>query len=108
MTEKSSSQKLAEFRFSIIGNLLSSPPKKGKLKKEFQRLATKMWENPITNEQISFHWQTIERWYYDTKNDQLNSIDVLRTKTRLDKGLSRILTEEVKKIIRDRYSKYKS
>ena len=43
MTEKSSSQKLAEFRFSIIGGLLSSPPKRGDGVKEFKNLASKQW-----------------------------------------------------------------
>jgi len=108
MTEKSQSQKLAEFRFSIIGNLLSSPPKRGEGLKEFKKLAVKQWEHPITGELVSYHWHTIEQWYYDARNDQLNSIDVLRPKIRSDKGRSRSLSEEVKKIIRERYGEYKS
>ena len=108
MTEKSQSQKLAEFRFSIIGNLLSSPPKRGEGLKEFKKLAAKQWEHPITGALVSYHWHTIEQWYYDARNDQLNSIDVLRPKIRSDKGRSRSLSEEVKKIIRERYGEYKS
>ena len=108
MTEKSRSQKLAEFRFSIIGNLLSSPPKRGEGINEFKILASKTWEHPITGKSVSYHWHTIEGWYYDARNDQLNSIDALRPKIRSDKGRSRILTEEVKKIIKERYGEYKS
>ncbi len=108
MSEKSKSQKLAEFRFSIIGNLLSSPPKKGEGVSEFKKLAEKQWKHPITEELVSYHWHTIEGWYYDARNDQLNSLDALRPKTRSDKGRSRALTEEVKKIILERYSEYNS
>ncbi len=108
MTEKSKSQKLAEFRFSIIGNLLSSPPKRGEGINEFKKLAAKTWEQPISGKPVHYHWHTIESWYYDARNDQVNSIDALRPKTRSDKGRSRVLTEEVKTIIKDRYGEYKS
>ncbi len=108
MIEKSKSQQLAEFRFSIIGNLLSSPPKKGEGIKEFKQLSTKKWKHPITGTPVSYHWHTIEGWYYDARKNKLNPLDSLRPKSRSDKGVSRVLTEEVKKIIKDRYSQYTS
>ena len=40
----------ARFRFSVIGPLLSAPPQKGELRAELERLARKLYKNPITGE----------------------------------------------------------
>ena len=108
MKEKSISQKWAEFRFSVVGKLLSAPPKHGELKGALKKLARTQWEHPISGVPVSFHWQTIEEWYYKAKNERLNTIDVLRPQIRSDKGRTRVLTEEVKRIIDERYEQYKT
>ena len=107
MQEKSVSQKWAEFRFSVVGKLLSSPPKRGDLKGALKKLARTQWKHPIKGCPVTFHWQTIEEWYYKAKNEKLNTLDVLRPQTRSDKGRARVLTEEIKKIIDERYGQYK-
>ena len=104
MQEKSQSQKLAEFRFSIIGNLLSSPPERGDGIQAFKMLAQKEWIHPIKKHPVCYHWHTIEQWYYKARQEKLSSLDALRPKERTDKGQSRVLSEEVKKIIIERYS----
>ena len=108
MKEKSVSQKWAEFRFSVIGGLLASPPKRGELKGALKKLARTQWDHPTKGVPVTFHWQTIEEWYYKAKNEKLNTMDILRPQTRSDKGRTRVLTEEVKKIIDDRYNQYKT
>ena len=60
MNEKSNSQKWAEFRFSVVGGLLSSPPDSGELKSNFIKLSQKNWKHPISGDARKFHWGTIE------------------------------------------------
>ena len=38
----------ARFRFSIVGPLLSAPPKSGELQRALDELSKKYWRHPIT------------------------------------------------------------
>ena len=40
-------QRWAQFRFSVIGELLSCPPQKGQLQKAIARLSRKIYQHPI-------------------------------------------------------------
>jgi transposase InsO family protein len=61
-------QRWAQFRFSVIGELLSCPPEKGHLQKAIGRLAPKNYQHPTDpNKRICFGASTIERWYYKAK-----------------------------------------
>lgn len=57
----------ARFRFSIIGHLLSAPPKKGELKSKLEELSKKQWRHPITARSISLSFSTLEHWFYRAK-----------------------------------------
>ena len=59
----------ARLRFSIIGPLLASPPAAGELGDRFRELAAKSYLHPTTRLTIRFGVSTIERWYYDAKDD---------------------------------------
>jgi hypothetical protein len=80
-----SNRRWAEFRFSIVGGLLASPPKKGDLQEEIEILSRKLWKHPTTGYLTSFGFSTIESWYYESRNGRNNPIEVLQTKTRTDK-----------------------
>jgi putative transposase len=54
----------AQLRFSIVGTLLSSPPKLGELKALLRELAKKPYTLPTREEVVYFAATTIERWYY--------------------------------------------
>lgn len=54
----------AQLRFSIIGTLLTSPPKPGELKALLEELAKKAYTHPTRDESVQFAATTIERWYY--------------------------------------------
>jgi len=57
-------QHWAQFRFAVIGSLLSSPPEGGQLQQELQALAQKSYQHPFTpGKRISPSFSTIERWY---------------------------------------------
>lgn len=88
--EKMLCHRWAELRFSVIGGLLSSPPKKGELKKTLKELSEKIWIHPDTDAPIQFGYSTIEEWYYRARGSD-NPIDSLTTPARLDTGKNRTM-----------------
>ena len=59
----------ARLRFSIIGQLLASPPEPGGLAGRLTELAQRSWQHPTTGEAIRFSDKTIERMYYLARSD---------------------------------------
>ena len=59
----------ARLRFSIIGPLLASPPQSGELAERLRELAQKSYRHPTNQLTIRFGASTIERWYYDAKDE---------------------------------------
>jgi len=98
-----SNRRWAEFRFSVIGGLLASPPKNGQLQGELELLAQKLWRHPTTGKMITFGFSTIEAWYYQSRNGKNNPVDVLRTKIRSDKDRFKSIKVKVKEAIRLQY-----
>lgn len=79
-------QRWAQFRLSVIGELLFCPPPKGQLQHAIGQLAQKSYQHPIDpNRRICFGPSTIERWYYKAK-DAADPIAVLGRKIRSDAG----------------------
>lgn len=54
-------ERWAHLRFSIVGSLLSAPPPSGELESAIEALTRKRWRNPVTREERSFSFATIER-----------------------------------------------
>lgn len=80
-------QRWAQFRFSVIGGLLSCPPPKGHLQQAIARLAGKNYQHPINpNRRICFGASTIERWYYKARTTA-DPIAALARKVRSDAGI---------------------
>jgi hypothetical protein len=48
--KKSRLRSWPEFRFSVIGNLLASPPNSGDLKFELEKIACRNWTHPTNGE----------------------------------------------------------
>ena len=69
----------ARLRFSIIGPLLASPPLSGELAERLRALAEKSYQHPNTRLTIRFGASTIERWFYDAK-DEVDPIVALERK----------------------------
>src|SRR5882757_63329 len=59
----------ARLRFSIIGQLLASPPEPGDVGNRIGELAAKSWKHPTTGETIRFSDKTVERMYYLARDD---------------------------------------
>lgn len=106
--EKSPHRQWAEFRFSVIGQLLAAPPKAGELALELRKLAEKSWQHPKSGMEMRLGLSTIEGWYYVAKNELRDPLARLRSKPRSDLGKSRRVNSEVAEILKKQYSEYPS
>ena len=93
---RSPHQLWAEFRFGVVGGLLSSPSESGELSERLRQLSEKDWRHPITEEAVKFSVPTIERWYYQAKNKKMDPVGSLRRKLRSDSGTTRHMSQEIK------------
>ena len=99
-------QRWAQFRFSVIGELLSCPPPKGQLQQAIGQLAKKNYRHPSDpNQRICFGLSTIERWYYKAK-DAADPIAVLGRKIRSDSGVRWSMPEAILKELKAQYEHY--
>ena len=98
--------KWAHFRFSVVGPLLASPPKKGELRAEVGGLAAKAWVHPITCEPTRFGRSTIQKWYYQAKRAWRDPVTALARKVRTDSGATRGMKPELKKIIVEQHEQH--
>lgn len=98
----------AEFRFSVVGQLLAEPPQNGNLKQRILELTQKTWRDPLNGADLILSFSTIERWYYQAKKagGKLGPIDLLGRKSRSDLGGKRILNEALGLWLRKNYEAY--
>ena len=66
-TPSSTAAQWAQFRFSVVGSLLSSPAAHGALRTAIDSLARKTWSHPVTGRDVRFSAVTIARWYYTAR-----------------------------------------
>lgn len=100
-------QRWAQFRFSVIGELLSCPPPKGQLQKAIFRLARKNYQHPIDpNRQIRIGSSTIERWYYKARN-VADPLAALGRKIRSDAGIRWAMSEAVLAALKTQYQNHR-
>lgn len=60
----------ARLRFLIIGPLIGMPSEKGELASRIAELAAQSWKHPTTGDGVRFSEKTIERWFYQARNEQ--------------------------------------
>lgn len=89
------------FRLSVVGQLLASPPPRGKLRGELEALARREWKHPLTGKPTRFTFSTIEEWYYQARAAGQNPVKALAWKLRVDHGQFRALTDPVKLAVAD-------
>jgi len=76
----------ARFRFSVIGSLLAAPRARGELKAAIRSLAERIWTHPVTGQDVQYAATTIERWYYQARNEQDDPLRALQRAVRKDAG----------------------
>ena len=89
------SEQMAQFRLSIIGSLLASPPEQGDLHNQLSKLAEKHYHHPISGQPVDYSASTLERWYYKAKNEDDRILNTLCPKTRNDKGKFKVMEQAV-------------
>ena len=98
----------AQFRFGVIGSLLTTPLEKGELKSEVKRLAGKAWKHPFTEEPVRYGESTIERWYYNAKRKPDDRLGALGRKVRSDQGKHPSLSSSLSRVLTAQYRDHKS
>jgi len=98
----------AHLRFSVVGQLLASPPAKGELRGELEKLAARTWRHPTSGEPVQFGLSTVERWYYRAARERRDPVGVLRRKIRKDAGRQGSLGEAIKAALQAQYGAHKS
>ena len=101
-------ERWAELRFSVVGPLLSSPPQRGDLYGELERLAEKLWNHPVTGEPTRFGISTIERWYHQARRADVDPVGALRPKLRADQGRHSAISSTLAEYIRLQHSEHPS
>ena len=101
-------ERWARLRFSIIGTLLAAPPAKGALRAALQQLAAREWRHPSTGAPVRFGVSTLERWLYRARNEQHDSVGVLRRKRRGDAGEQASMTPALRQALLAQYAAHKS
>lgn len=97
----------AQFRFAVIGELLSSPPEKGQLQETIKRLSQQTYQHPIdADRRISLGASTIERWYYKAK-DAADPIAALGRKIRQDAGIRWSMSESLYAALKSQYEAHR-
>lgn len=98
----------AEFRFGIIGSLLSDPPQAGELRGRLNELSERQWVHPFSQEKIRLSYSTLERWYYQSKNQDKDPVGVLRRKIRQDAGSTFSISQDTKNWLQTQYREHPS
>ena len=101
-------QRWATLRFSVVGQLLASPPPKGELRAHLKGLATRLWRHPMTGEPVRFGFSTIEAWYYQALREPRDPVRVLRRKVRKDAGFQDSLNGAIRQALLAQYATHKS
>jgi len=101
-------ERWAQFRFSVIGNLLAAPPRQGELRTEIEALAAQEWRHPITGEPVRFGYSTIERWFYSCAKGENDPVGALRRKVRAGAGHQIAITPAVRQALLDQYELHKN
>jgi putative transposase len=100
-------QRWAQFRFAVIGELLSSPPEKGQLQRAIERLSRQTYRHPIeADRRISIGASTIERWYYKAKG-AADPIAALGRKIRNDAGIRWSMSEPLFAALKSQYESHR-
>ena len=101
-------ERWARLRFAVVGPLLASPPPRGRLRVELERLAQQHWEHPCGEGPVRFSASTIERWYYRARAAHHDPVRALRARPRTDAGRVRAMSAALVAALRSQYRDHPS
>ena len=88
-------ERIALFRLSIIGDLLSQQLEPGQLKQELEERAKNRYRPPGAKRTRTYHFKTLQRWYYAAKADLAGGL-LPRSRAR---GFARKLDDEQRDLL---------
>ena len=80
-------RQVAEFRYSILGEILARPPGKGELAERLRELACKEWIPPGHSHPEQYCVRTLERWYAKIRKNPADPVTALLPSRRSDLGI---------------------
>ncbi|HEY2514184.1 MAG TPA: IS481 family transposase [Polyangiaceae bacterium] len=95
----------ARMRFSIIGQLLASPPEPGEVAGRIAELAATPWRHPTTGEVMHLSAKTIERMYYAVRGEA-DPIRALERKVPKHAGTHPRVSPELEEAITTQYREH--
>jgi transposase InsO family protein len=99
-------ERWGQFRYSIIGGLLASPPEGGALTEALRELSQKRYRHPIDPDRwVQYGFSTLERWFHKARH-AADPVAVLGRKVRADAGQSRALAPELLAALESLYRHY--
>ena len=101
-------ERWALVRFSVVGPLLASPPARGDLSAEIEKLAQRRWMHPVTGKPTAFGASTIERWYYQARREKTDPVGALRKKVRKDAGSRPAMGEKLRAALAAQHASHRS
>ena len=101
-------ERWARLRFAVVGPLLASPPPKGRLQAELERLSQQDWEHPSGKGPVRFSATTIERWYYQARSAHQDPVKALQRQSRGDAGRARAMSAPLIAALRDQHRAHPS
>ena len=93
-SKKISCRQVAEFRYSILGEILARPPDKGELATRLREIANKEWIPPGTAYPESYCVRTLERWYAKVRKNPTDPVTALLPSRRSDLGIRHAIRKE--------------
>jgi transposase InsO family protein len=105
--DRESWERWARLRFAIVGRLLAEPPAPGRLRGALLRLSRTPWRDPVDGETRTFAFSTLERWYYQCRNEIQDPVGVLRRHARKDAGLQPSVGADLRDAIRRQYDAHR-
>ncbi|MHB8814284.1 MAG: transposase family protein [Steroidobacteraceae bacterium] len=101
-------ERWARLRFSVVGQMLAAPPKRGQLQRELKALAARTWRHPVSGKPVRFGLSTIERWYARAQREARDPVGILRRKVRSDAGVQDSVSLAVREVLRAQYAAHPS
>ena len=83
------------FRYGIISELFSRPPRPGEMASRLREIANKTYTQPWDKKDVQFSVRTLERWYFLTQKSG-KPAEELQPKLRSDRGSTRVISSEQK------------
>jgi len=95
----------ARLRFTIISQLLASPPEPGELAARIAELAARAWRHPSKGETVHFSAKTIERMYYTARGED-DPVRALERKVPKHAGTHPAVSPALAEAIRRQYREH--